>query len=122
MTNHKPLDSAASLDPARRTSAVRNRSRLVAVPYPKNLATALTVEVAELLEHFQWLREGSSTELGPAKLAGVRQELADVLVYLVMLADKLDIDLLQAARDKLEHNAGHTVDKARGSSRKYTER
>jgi NTP pyrophosphatase (non-canonical NTP hydrolase) len=123
MTNDRSGDPAASLE------ALRNSLRRFAVDRdwlqfhtPKNLATALTVEVAELLEHFQWLREGSSAELGPARLADVRLELADVLVYLVMLADSLDVDLLQAARDKLEKNAEkYPVGKARGTSRKYTE-
>jgi NTP pyrophosphatase (non-canonical NTP hydrolase) len=123
MTNDQPLDSAASLeclrDSLRQFAADRDWSQFHT---PKNLATALTVEVAELLEHFQWLREGSVAELGPETLADVRQELADVLVYLVMLADKLDVDLLQAARDKLEQNAEkYPVAKARGTSMKYTE-
>ena len=123
MINDKPLDSTDALEALRAAlrqfAADRDWSQFHS---PKNLATALTVEVAELLEYFQWLREGSSAELGPGKLAGVRQELADVLVYLVMLADKLDVDLLQAARDKLEQNAEkYPIDKARGSSSKYTE-
>lgn len=89
---------------------------------PKNLAIALSVEAAELLEPFQWLREGTAAELGPERLAAVSEEMADVLLYLVMLADKLDVDLLAAGRDKLEKNAlKYPVEKARGSSRKYTE-
>jgi NTP pyrophosphatase (non-canonical NTP hydrolase) len=123
MTNDKSRDSDGSLE------ALRDSLRQFAVDRdwsqfhtPKNLAVALTVEVAELLEQFQWLREGSLAELGPSRLADVRLELADVLVYLVMLADRLDVDLLQAARDKLKQNAEkYPVDKARGTSRKYTE-
>jgi dCTP diphosphatase len=89
---------------------------------PKNLAMALSVEAAELLEHFQWLPEAASRELAPATLAGVREELADVLLYLVRLADQLDVDLVAAAHAKIERNAEkYPVDKARGSSRKYTE-
>ena len=89
---------------------------------PKNLAAALSVEAAELLEQFQWLTEEQSRALDPARLEAVRHELADVLLYLVRLADKLDVDLLAAARAKLELNAlKYPVDKARGSSRKYTE-
>ena len=89
---------------------------------PKNLATALAVEAAELLEHFQWLKEGTRPELTVEGLAEVREEMADVLLYLVRLADRLEVDLLSAARDKLELNAQkYPVDKARGSSRKYTE-
>jgi NTP pyrophosphatase (non-canonical NTP hydrolase) len=89
---------------------------------PKNLATALCVEAAELLEHFQWLREGTCDELSPQSQAGIREELADVLLYLVMLADKLDVDLVTAAHEKLALNAEkYPVEKAKGTSRKYTE-
>lgn len=89
---------------------------------PKNLAIALSVEAAELLEPFQWLKEGTLAELGPERLAAVSEEMVDVLLYLVMLADKLDVDLLAAARDKLEQNAlKYPVEKVRGSARKYTE-
>ena len=89
---------------------------------PKNLAMALTVEAAELLEHFQWLKEGTAAELPPEKMEQVREELADVLLYLVRLADKLEVDLLEAAREKLKKNAEkYPVEKARGSAKKYTE-
>jgi len=82
---------------------------------PKNLAIALSVEAAELLEHFQW----SESAADPAK---VREELADVFLYLVRLADRLDVDLIAAARDKIELNAKkYPADKVRGSSRKYDE-
>ncbi len=89
---------------------------------PRNLAAALSVEAAELLEQFQWLTDDQSRALDPARAAAVRQELADVLLYLIRLADKLDVDLIAAARDKLGENAQkYPVEKARGSSRKYTE-
>src|SRR5687767_14195613 len=89
---------------------------------PKNLASALAVEAAELLEWFQWLTEDESRKLSPADLARVREELADVLNYLVRLADKLDVDLLEAARDKIGKNAlKYPAEKARGSARKYSE-
>jgi dCTP diphosphatase len=89
---------------------------------PKNLAAALAVEAAELLEPFQWLTDEQSRNLAPAQRAEVEAEMADVLLYLVRLADKLDVDLLRAARDKIHRNAvKYPVDKARGSSRKYTE-
>lgn len=89
---------------------------------PKNLASALSVEAAELLEPFQWLTEEQSRSLPPEKLQAVRQEMADVLIYLVRLADKLDVDLLQAAREKIVENAAkYPVEKARGSMRKYTD-
>ena len=89
---------------------------------PKNLASALAVEAAELLERFQWLTEDESRNLPPAELAKVREEIADVLNYLVRLADKLDVNLLEAARDKIKINAlKYPADKARGSARKYSE-
>jgi dCTP diphosphatase len=89
---------------------------------PKNLAAALAVEAAELLEPFQWLTEEQSRNLSPEKCEAVRKEIADVLIYLIRLADKLDIDLLQAVRDKIMENAAkYPVEKARGSSTKYTD-
>ncbi|HBI14763.1 MAG TPA: nucleotide pyrophosphohydrolase [Desulfobulbaceae bacterium] len=72
---------------------------------PKNLIMALSVEVAELMEHFQWLTEEQSSRLGPEKQQAVREEVADVLIYLVRLADRLDIDLLAAAEEKIARNA-----------------
>ncbi len=87
---------------------------------PKNLAAALAVEAAELLEPFQWLTAEESVALTPEQRAAVRAEMADVLLYLVRLADRLDVDLLAAARDKIRRNAEkYPVDKARGSARKY---
>ena len=89
---------------------------------PKNLASALAVEAAELLERFQWLTEDQSRRLPPEELAKVREEMADVLNYLVRLADKLDVNLIEAARDKIALNAlKYPVDKSRGSARKYSE-
>lgn len=89
---------------------------------PKNLAIALNVEAAELLEHFQWLPDTQTSALPPEKRAKVREELADVLLYLVRLADKLDVDLAVAAAEKIRINATkYPIHKARGSSKKYTE-
>ncbi len=89
---------------------------------PKNLAMALSVEVAEIVEHFQWLTEEQSRSLPEKKLKEVETELADTLIYLVRLADKLDIDLLKAAQDKIEGNEQrYPVDKAKGNAKKYTE-
>jgi dCTP diphosphatase len=89
---------------------------------PKNLASALIVEAGELLEHFQWLTEAQSRELaqpGPAKEA-VAAEMADVLLYLVQLADELQIDLLEAAGRKMVANAAkYPVERARGRADKY---
>lgn len=87
---------------------------------PKNLASALTVEAAELLEHFQWLQHGRADELGPDKLVEVRHEMADVLVYLVRLADKLDVDLVAAVQEKMVLNrAKYPAEQVRGDARKY---
>lgn len=87
---------------------------------PRNLATALAVEAAELLEPFQWLTEEQSRALPPETWAAVEEELADVLLYLVRLADKLDVDLAAAARAKIVKNGvKYPVHKSRGSSRKY---
>jgi NTP pyrophosphatase (non-canonical NTP hydrolase) len=89
---------------------------------PKNLASALSVEAAELLEPFQWLTEEQSRNLSPEATQAVRREMADVLIYLVRLADKLEVDLLQAASDKIAENASkYPVEKAKGSIRKYTD-
>ena len=89
---------------------------------PRNLATALAVEAAELLEPFQWLTEEQSRDPPAATRAAAEEEMADVLLYLVRLADKLGVDLEQAARAKIARNAlKYPVDKAKGSNRKYTE-
>jgi dCTP diphosphatase len=72
---------------------------------PKNLAMALAVEASELLEHFQWLTEQQSRELGSEKSTRVSEELADTLIYLVRLADRLEIDLETATRRKMAMNA-----------------
>ena len=89
---------------------------------PKNLAMALSVEAAELMEHFQWLTEAESHRLPPEKLEEVRDEMADVLVYLVRLADKLEVDLLAAAAQKIEKNAlKYPAARVRGSMKKYSD-
>lgn len=89
---------------------------------PKNLAMALSVEAAELLEHFQWLSDADSAALAPEKRAKIGEELADVLLYLIRLADKLDIDLATAAAAKISVNASkYPAQKSRGSNKKYTE-
>src|SRR5690606_29002985 len=89
---------------------------------PKNLASALSVEASELLEHFQWLTEEQSRSLGATRKAAVGEEMGDVLLYLLQLADKLDIDLIASAQEKLRINAvKYPVDRARGRADKYTE-
>jgi NTP pyrophosphatase (non-canonical NTP hydrolase) len=90
---------------------------------PKNLAAALIVEAAEVLEHFQWLSEADSDALSAETRSEVALELADVLIYLVRLADRLDVDLIDAAVKKLAINAQkYPVALAKGSNKKYTER
>jgi NTP pyrophosphatase (non-canonical NTP hydrolase) len=71
---------------------------------PKNLAMALIAEAAELVEHFQWLTELQSHQLSPEKRQAVSLELADILIYLIRIADKLDIDLMAAAQTKIQIN------------------
>lgn len=89
---------------------------------PKNLSMALIVEAGELVEHFQWLKQSESHNLPNDKLEAVEEELADILVYLIRIADQLDIDLIKAARKKIKSNgAKYPADMVRGSSRKYTE-
>jgi NTP pyrophosphatase (non-canonical NTP hydrolase) len=89
---------------------------------PKNLAIALSVEASELLERFQWLSDTESQSLSAIDRAPVEQEMADVLLYLIRLADKLDVDLAAAARQKMQINAEkYPVEKARGNRKKYTE-
>lgn len=89
---------------------------------PKNLAVALSVEAAELLEPFQWLNTGVPSELGETQKIAVKHEMADVLHCLIQLADKLDVDLVAAFHEKMQLNrAKYPVDLVRGDSRKYTE-
>jgi len=87
---------------------------------PKNLSMALSAEVAEIIEHFQWLTEEQSQHLSTDKLKEVGAELADTLIYLVRLADTLDIDLLKAAEDKIEINEKRfPVDKTKNMAKKH---
>ena len=89
---------------------------------PKNLSMALIAEAAELVEHFQWSTQEESRKLEPEKLAEVQMELADIMIYLIRLADTLDINLLQAIEEKIEINEKkYPVEKVHGSSKKYTE-
>ena len=89
---------------------------------PKNLVMALSAEAGELLEVFQWLTEEQSRSLAPEAQAAASEEIADVLLYLIRLGDQLGIDPVAAAQRKLVANAQkYPADKARGSSKKYTE-
>jgi dCTP diphosphatase len=92
---------------------------------PKNLAIALAVEAAELLELFQWLNEEDSRRLveNPADYARVREEVADVMIYLLRLADQLNINMEQAVEEKIRKNAEkYPIDLAKGNSVKYNRR
>jgi dCTP diphosphatase len=89
---------------------------------PKNLAMALIVEAAELVEHFQWLTEEQSQKLPADKLAEVEQEIADIQIYLIRLADKLGVDMEKAVNAKIELNAKkYPAEKVRGSAVKYND-
>ena len=87
---------------------------------PKNLAMGVAIEAAELMEEFHWLTPEQSAQLPPQALEAVRHEMADVFVYLVLLADKLGVDLFAAAADKIAINAGkYPADTVRGKATKY---
>ncbi len=89
---------------------------------PKNLAMALSVEVAEIVEHFQWLTEEQSQNLPPEKLAEIREEIGDVMIYLIELADKLGIDPMEAAKAKVAINGQkYPAELVKGKASKYTE-
>lgn len=91
---------------------------------PKNLATALSVEAAELLEIFQWLTDEQSLAIktDDQRMAMVSQEIADVMMYLLRLADVLSINLQQAVDQKMKINAEkYPIEKARGNASKYTD-
>lgn len=72
---------------------------------PKNLVMALSVEVAELVEHFQWKTETESNQLDDEALEAVSDEIADVQIYLIQLADRLAIDIKQSVELKITKNA-----------------
>jgi dCTP diphosphatase len=88
---------------------------------PKNLAMAMIVEAAELVEQFQWDTPAESLALVPEKYEAVSHELADTFVYLLRIAEVLNIDLIEAANRKIDLNAQkYPVEKAKGSNAKYT--
>lgn len=89
---------------------------------PKNLSMALIAEAAELVEHFQWLSQHESQVIQGDKLEAVRHELADIQIYLIRIADKLNVDLLDAVEKKIEINEEkYPADKVMGQHKKYTE-
>jgi NTP pyrophosphatase (non-canonical NTP hydrolase) len=89
---------------------------------PKNLSMALSVEASELVECFQWLTEEQSKNLTPKQYQAVIDEMADVQVYLLRLATKLDVNMVEAVEQKMVKNAAkYPADLVRGSTKKYTE-
>ncbi|MCD9471978.1 nucleotide pyrophosphohydrolase [Photobacterium phosphoreum] len=89
---------------------------------PKNLAMALSGEIGELLEIFQWLTPEQSQQLSPEKKQHASEEIADVMMYLLRLADKCDIDVMQACQEKIQQNAAkYPISKCYGSAKKYNE-
>lgn len=88
---------------------------------PKNISMALAAEVAELLEHFQWMTESESRNTDSRQRAEIADEAADVFLYLLRLCDEIDIDLIKAANKKIDKNAiKYPVEKSKGRSTKYT--
>jgi NTP pyrophosphatase (non-canonical NTP hydrolase) len=111
-------DLRALRDALRAFSAARDWDQFHS---PKNLAMALAGESGELLEVFQWLTEAQSRAPEAQARAAAAEEMADVLLYLVRLADQLDVDLIEAARAKLALNERkYPVEKSRGHARKST--
>jgi NTP pyrophosphatase (non-canonical NTP hydrolase) len=89
---------------------------------PKNLSMALIAEAAELVEHFQWLSEENSRNLPPDKLREVAMELADIQIFLIRIADKLNVDIAASVREKIDINENrYPVDKVRGSAKRASE-
>jgi len=88
---------------------------------PKNLAEALSIEAGELLENFLWKTTDQSRNLSPEELKNVKEELADIFIFLTYLSEEYKIDLLKEAGNKIAHNAAkYPVEKSKGSSKKYT--
>jgi len=89
---------------------------------PKNLSMALMIEAGELAEHFQWLTQDQSKTLNNETLGEVREEIGDVLIYLLNIADKLGIDPIAAAKEKILKNANkYPVNQAKGKITKHTD-
>jgi len=89
---------------------------------PKNLSMALSVEASELVECFQWLTEAQSQNLSPEQLSAAIDEIADVQIYLLRIATKLNVNMLDAVNQKIKKNAlKYPVDKVKGSSKKYNQ-
>ena len=93
---------------------------------PKNLSMALIVEAAELVEHFQWLTQQQSADVSldkdSEKYREIALEMADILAYLLRIADRMDIDLLDSLKEKIDINElRYPAEKVRGNAKKYSE-
>ncbi len=89
---------------------------------PKNLSMALSVEVAELVEHFQWMTQQQSAELTPQRRTAVAFELADIFIFLLRLSDQLNIDLMEITERKIQLNdKRYPPEKVKGSAKKHSE-
>lgn len=89
---------------------------------PKDLAISISIESSELLEHFQWSDADSVNENVKANIEDIKDEMADIYIYLLEMSDVLGVDLIDAANKKIEKNAKkYPVEKAKGNSKKYTE-
>jgi dCTP diphosphatase len=116
----QPPDSLTTLD-ARLLAFARERD-WEQFHSPKNLSMALAGECGELLEHFQWLTEAQSAALAPEKRREVAHELADILIYLIRLCQRLDIDPIAAAYEKIAINeARYPAHRVRGDARRAGE-
>lgn len=89
---------------------------------PKNLVMGISIESAELMEHFLWKNDAESAAVSGENMEQIRDECGDVLIYLVNLADRLGFDLIEAAKHKLRKNGEkYPVDKSKGVAKKYTD-
>jgi len=89
---------------------------------PKNLAEAISIESAELLEKFLWTTTDKSYDMDSHKLEDIQEEIADIMIFLIYMCNGLNIDLAQAVESKIEINEKkYPVEKAKGSSKKYKE-
>ena len=90
---------------------------------PKNLSMALSVEASELVEIFQWLSQEESKNINSKDIQNVKDEVADILIYLIRITDKLDIDLEEAVLEKIKKNSDkYPVEVSKGNAVKYNKR
>jgi len=100
--------------------AFRNERDWAQFHDPKNLAEALSIEAGELLENFLWKTTEQSRNLTAEELKNVKEELADIFIFLTYLSEEYKIDLLKEVEKKIADNAAkYPVQKAKGSNRKY---